>query len=131
MFKIFGREPIVILAGIQSVLAVIVSVPALGVSAETAAWILTALSAILGAVEAWTVRPFTVAAMTAAVRTTAVALVMFGFPITEELAGSLVALGTFVLGLLTANSVTPKSDPDPRFLRGQVIAGTVVGRHGG
>lgn len=128
MFKIFGREPIVILAGIQSVLAVVVSVPALGVSPETAAWILTALSAILGAVEAWTVRPFTVAAMTAAVRTTAVAFVMFGVMIPNGLDTALVTLGTFVLGLLTANSVTPKSDPDPKFLRGQVV--NVVSRHG-
>jgi hypothetical protein len=118
MFKILGREPIVWLTGAQSVLAVAVSIPALHISPETAAWIITAASLVLGAVEAWTVRPFTVAAMTAAVRTSATALVMFGVPISPELSGALVALGTFLLGLMTANSVTPKADPDPAFLRG-------------
>jgi hypothetical protein len=128
MFKVFGREPIVWLTGAQSVLAVIVSVPALGVSAETAAWVITAASAVLGALEAWSVRPFTVAAMTAAVRTTAAALILFGLPISPELGGALVAVGTFVLGLLTAGSVTPVADPDPAFTRGRPV--TMVGRHG-
>lgn len=130
MFKIFGREPIVILAGLQAVLAVVVSIPALGVSADTAAWIITAVSAVLAAVEAWLVRPWTVAVLTGAVRTTATALALFGLALPPELVGSLVALGTFVLGLLTANSVTPKSDPDPKFLRGRAGAVSAVGRHG-
>ena len=123
MFKIFGREPIVILAGLQAALAVVVSIPALGLSAEAAAWIITLASAVLGAVEAWTVRPFTVAAMTGAIRTTITALVLFGLPIPAELGGALIALGTFVLGLLTANSVTPKADPDPSFTRGMDAVG--------
>ncbi len=127
--KILGREPIVWLTGAQSVLAVVVSIPALGVSAETAAWVITLASLVLGALEAWSVRPFTVAAMTAAVRTTVTALVMFGLPISPELSGAMVALGTFVLGLLTANSVTPKAAPDPEFLRARERL-VVVGRHG-
>lgn len=126
MFKILGREPIVWLTGAQSVLAVVVSIPALGVSAETAAWTITVASAVLGALEAWSVRPFTVAAMTAAVRTTVTALLLFGLPISPELGGALVAVGTFVLGLLTANSVTPKAAPDPAFLRAREGAVRVV-----
>lgn len=120
MFKLFGREPIVWLTGLQAVLAVVVSIPALGVDAATAAWVITVASGVLGALEAWTVRPFTVAAMTVAVRTTATALVMFGLPVTPELAGAVVGVGTFLMGLLMSNSVTPKADPDPTFTRDHV-----------
>lgn len=123
MIKIFGREPIVWLTGLQAILAIAVSIPAFGIDAMTAAWIVTLASAILGAIEAWTVRPFTVAAMTVAVRTSAAALVMFGLPITPELAGALVAGGTFLLGILVSNAVTPKADPDPSFTRGLVGTG--------
>lgn len=117
MFKLFGREPVVWLTGLQAVLAVVVSVPALGLDAMTAAWIITAASAVLGALEAWAVRPFTVAAMTVAVRTTAAALVMFGLPVTPELAGAVVGVGTFIMGLIMSNAVTPKAAPDPTFTR--------------
>jgi hypothetical protein len=125
MIRIFGREPIVWLTGLQAILAVAVSIPAFGIDAMTAAWIVTLASAVLGAVEAWAVRPFTVAAMTVAVRTSAAALVMFGLPISPELAGAIVGAGTFLMGILVSNAVTPKADPDPSFLRG--LVGT--GRH--
>lgn len=125
MIRIFGREPIVWLTGLQAILAVAVSIPAFGIDATTAAWIVTLASALLGAVEAWAVRPFTVAAMTVAVRTSAAALVMFGLPITPELAGAIVGAGTFLMGILVSNAVTPKADPDPSFTR--ALMGT--GRH--
>lgn len=118
MFKILGREPIVWLTGIQAILAVVVSLPFVGLDATTAAWVVTLASAVLGAVEAWAVRPLTVAAMTVAVRTSAAAAVMFGLPITPELAGAVVGVGTFVMGVIMSNAVTPRVDPDPSFTRG-------------
>lgn len=115
--KILGREPVVILTGLQSVLAVAVSIPALHVSPELAAWLVTLASLVLGALEAAATRPFTVPVMTTLVRTVFAAVVMFGVVVPPALEGAVVALGTFVLGLLTANSVTPVADPDMSFMR--------------
>lgn len=126
MITIFGRQPVVYLTGLQAILAVVVSIPAIGVDAAMAAWIITLASALLGAVEAWAVRPFNVAAMTVAVRTSAAALVMFGLPIPPDTAGAIVGVGTFVMGLLMWNTVTPKVDPAPGFLTGAVV----TGKHG-
>ena len=120
-FTIFGREPVVILTGIQAVLAVAVSIPAFGVTPEMAAWVLTLTSLVLGAVEAAMTRPFTVPVMTTLVRTSLTAVAMFGLDIPTGLDSSLVGLGTFLLGLLTAQSVTPKADPDPSFLRAKSV----------
>jgi hypothetical protein len=120
--KIFGREPVVILTGLQSLLAVAVAIPALGVTPEVAAWVVTLASLVLGGVEAAMTRPFTVPVMTTLVRTVLAALVMFNVAIPAGLDGAMVALGTFVLGLTMSNSVTPKADPDPTFTRAQKAA---------
>lgn len=117
--KIFGREPVVILTGLQSLLAVAVAIPALGFTPDMAAWVVTLASLVLGGVEAAMTRPFTVPVMTTLVRTVLAALVMFNVAIPAGLDGALVALGTFVLGLTMSNSVTPKADPDPSFARAQ------------
>jgi len=110
----FKWEPVVWLAAIQSVLAVLVAIPAIGVSGDTAAWILTVTSAVFAAVEAWMVRPMTPAALTGAIRTALTALALFGLPVSESLAAALVGLGTMVLGLMVRNGVSPKE--------GQVLA---------
>jgi hypothetical protein len=105
----FKFEPVAWLAALQSVLAVLVAVPAFGVSGDTAAWVLTATSAVFAAIEAFMVRPITPAALTGAMRTAFTALALFGLPISESLAAALVALGTMVLGLMVRNGVEPKA----------------------
>ena len=115
--KIFGYYPAAIVAAVQSVLAVVVLLPGSPLSAEAAAWFITVLSAVAVAVEAWLVRPVTVAMLTGAVRTTITAVVLFGEPfgvsISEELSGAIVAAVTMVFGLLTHANGTPAIDPAP------------------
>lgn len=119
--KIFGYYPATIIAAVQAVLAVVVNLPASPLSADAAAWFVTGLSAVAVAAEAWTVRPMTVAVLTGAVRTTIAAVLMFGepfgFTISPELSGAIVAAVIMVFGLLTHANGTPAIDPKPGFLR--------------
>lgn len=119
MIKIFGREPVYWLSGLTALLAVLVAIP--GVNAyltpDAAAWVVTVGTALLGAWEAWSVRPFTVSVMTNAVKTTLAAVVMFGLPIPDGLDAALVALGTFIIGTLMTPDVTPRAFPDLAWLR--------------
>lgn len=119
--RIFGYYPAAIIAAVQSVLAVVVNIPASPLTPTQAAWFITALSAVAIAAEAWTVRPVTVAVLTGAVRTTIAAVLLLGQPfgvtISEELSGAIVAAVIMVFGLLTHANGTPAIDPKPGFLR--------------
>jgi hypothetical protein len=119
--KLFGYYPATIIAAVQSVLAVVVLLPASPLSGDQAAWFITILSAVAVAFEAWMIRPITVATLTGAVRTTIVAVVLLGQPfgvtISEELSGAIVAAVIMVFGLLTHANGTPAFDPKPGFLR--------------
>jgi hypothetical protein len=118
--KIFGREPVVWLGAISAILAVLVTVPAVGLTEEAAGWIMVIVSGVFAAVEAAMTRPFVVTALTGAVRTVLVGAMFFGLPISEETAGMLVAAMNAVLMLVLANSVTPAADPAPGFVRAAV-----------
>ncbi len=124
--KIFGYYPAAILAALTAVLAVVTNLPGVPLSGETAAWIVTVASALFTALEAWTVRPVTVPMLSGAVRTTIAAAVLFGVPIDDTLAGSIVAAVAMIFGLLTHNAGTPAIDPAPGFLRPKVVQGTAV-----
>lgn len=119
--RIFGYYPAALIAAVQSVLAVVVLLPGSPLSAVQAAWFITGLSAVAVAVEAWTIRPVTVAMLTGAVRTTIAAVVLFGEPfgvaVSDEMTGAIVAAVTMVFGLLTHANGTPALDPKPGFLR--------------
>ena len=117
--KIFGREPVVWLGAISAVLAVLVTVPAVGLSADAASWVMVIVSGVFAGVEAVMTRPFVVTALTGAVRTILTGLVFFGLPLTEETSGAVVAALNMVLALVLANSVTPAADPAPGFVRAQ------------
>lgn len=114
--KIFGRHPIVWLTAIQSALALAVATPFINLDPNVAAWLLTVTSAILAAVEAFAVRPMTPAALAGAIRTLLTAVVLFGFPVTEDFATALVGFATLVYGFLVVPTVTPAADPDRAFL---------------
>lgn len=123
--KIFGREPVFWLSGVQALLAIAVAFPVLGITPDVAAWVVTVATAVLAAAEAWLVRPFTVGVMTAATKASLAALVMFGLPIPTGLDAALVALGTFVMGVLMAPNVTPAAAPDRAWLAARTGNGLV------
>lgn len=117
--KLFGREPVVWLGAISACLAVLVTIPAVHLTAEAAGWIMVIVSGVFAAGEAILTRPFVVTALTGAVRTILTGVMFFGLPISEETAGMLVAALNAVLMLVLANSVTPAADPAPGFVRAQ------------
>ncbi|MER7126732.1 hypothetical protein [Micrococcus luteus] len=135
--KIFGREPVVWLGAISAVLAVLVTIPAVGLTADAASWIMMIVSGVFAGVEAVMTRPFMVTALTGAVRTVLTGLVFFGLPLGEETSGAIVAALNMVLALVLANSVTPAADPAPGFVRASGTgatdgtAGYHPGMHGG
>lgn len=120
--KIFGRQPIEILTGLQALMAFLMVTPYVNtyVSPEFAAWFLTVTSAVFGVLEAFSVRPMTPALMAAAVRTVLTAAALFGVVVSEEFSLALVGLATYVWGKLTYNQVTPSADPAPGFVTGAV-----------
>lgn len=114
--KIFGRYPLIWLAAIQSILAVLVTLPVLGVSQTVATGILVVLSGGFAVWEAVTARPFVIPALVGAMRTVLVGLAGFGLVLPEAtLAAVLIAL-TNVLALVTQPNTTPTVDPAPRFI---------------
>lgn len=129
--KIFGREPVVWLGAISAILAVLVTIPAVGLSTEAAGWIMVIVSGVFAAAEAVMTRPFVVSALTGSVRTVLTAFMFFGLPISEETAGMAVGAMNAVLMLVLANSVTPAADPAPGFLRDHGAARPGHGVHAG
>lgn len=121
-FTIFGREPVVWLGALQAVLAVLVTLPAFGVTADVAGWVIVGVSGVFAIVEAAMARPVVVAALAGGVRTVLTAAVFFGLPLPEQTSAALVAAFTFVLGMVLSNSVTPTADPDPAFARAKGIS---------
>ncbi len=115
--KILGREPVVWLGAIAACLAVVVTIPEVGLSAEAAGWIMTIVSGVFAAAEAIMTKPFVVTALTGAVRTILTGFMFFNLPISEETSGMLVGAMNAVLMLVLANSVTPAADPAPGFVR--------------
>lgn len=113
---IFGRSPAVWLAAIQSVLAILVTLPALGFGEDLAAAVMVVVSALVAVAEAIMARPFVVSALTGAVRTLLVGLVAFGLPLSEATTGALVAALAMVLALVMQPNTTPTGDPAPGFL---------------
>lgn len=107
----FKWEPVLWLAFLQSLLALLVALPRFSLDPAVAAWLLTATSAVFAAVEAWMVRPFTPAALSGAIRTALTAFAVFGWLPTEEFSTALVAFGTMIYGLLVRGSVEPKAGP--------------------
>ncbi|MEV4246947.1 hypothetical protein AB0J63_26485 [Streptosporangium canum] len=117
--KILGREPVVWLGAIAACLAVIVTIPEVGLTAEAAGWIMTIISGLFALAEAIMTRPIVVTALTGAVRTILTGAMFFKLGISEETAGMLVGALNAVLMLVLANSVTPAADPAPGFVRAQ------------
>jgi hypothetical protein len=115
---LFGRTPAMWLGALTALLAVLTSLPFaadLGLTGDAAAWVVTVASALFTVYEAWTVRPWSVPMLSGALRTTIAAVVLFGVPISDELAGSVVAFASVVMAMLVTANGTPTADPAPGF----------------
>lgn len=129
MIKIFGREPVYWLSGLQALFAVLVTLPVINqvVTPEFTSWVIMVGTAVLAAWEAWAVRPLSVAAMTNAVKVTLTAVVLFGFQLPPGLEAALIAMGTFIIGSLMTTDVTPRAFPDMAWLERRELTGGSTG----
>ncbi|MFF4417113.1 hypothetical protein ACFYY8_31720 [Streptosporangium sp. NPDC001559] len=108
---IFGQEPAVILYVINALVAFLVTIPAVGLTEESAGWVMTIASGIVALLVAVLTRPWVVSALTGALSTILTGLASFGFPITEQQSAAAVILVSAVLGLVLRANVTPKNGP--------------------
>lgn len=107
--KIFGREPAVILYVFNAIVAFLVTLPAIGLTEESAGWVMTIATGAVALLVAMLTRPFVVSALTGAMTTVFAGLASFGLPLTEQQAGAFVFLVSAVLGLLLRSNVSPNA----------------------
>jgi hypothetical protein len=107
-FKLLGRDPSAILYGVQAVLAALVSFGVFGLTADSAAWVLTITSGVFALITAVVTRPVAVSLVTGAIKTMLTGAVAFGLPLTEAQMGAGISALTIVLGLLLYGNVSPK-----------------------
>lgn len=110
---IAGREPSLLIGVIASTLSVVVGFQFDWLTAEQAALIVVALNAVLGAINAVSVRPIPPAAFTYAVGAVAALVAAYGFDVGQETVGALNGLVISVLIFLTRGQVTPNASPRP------------------
>lgn len=112
---LFGRSPLVWLAALQSVLAFLLTLPALGLTQPVAAAIMVVASGLFTGWEAIVTRPFVITALTGAVRTILVAVAGFGIVLPEATLTAFVSGLAVVLALILQPNTTPTGDPAPEF----------------
>ncbi|GAA4718380.1 hypothetical protein [Phytohabitans rumicis] len=123
-FKIFGREPTLVIGVIAAVLSILVCFNLDFLSAKQAALIVVALNALLGALNALAVRPIPPAAVTYFVGAVAALLAAYGLDVTQEQVGAVNGAFIAILMFLTRGQVTPVADPRP--VDGVIPAGVTV-----
>lgn len=109
--RIFGREPTVILQTVSALLAIVVTFQMEWLTADQQVAIVAFLSAVLGAINAASVRPVAPAAFIAVATTGAALLTGYGLDLRPELVGSITAAVPVLLTLLTRVQVTPIESP--------------------
>lgn len=107
-FKIFGREPALIVAVIASSLSLVVSFRVDWLTAEQASLWILAINAVLGAVAAALTRPIAPAAFTYLVGTGATLAAAYGFNVGQETLAAVNGLVVTGLALLMRGQVTPQ-----------------------
>jgi hypothetical protein len=112
-FKIFGREPTLVIGVIASILSILVCFNLDFLSAKQAALIVVALNAILGFINALAVRPIPPAAVTYLVGAIATLLAAYGLEVSQEQVGAINGAFIAILMFLTRGQVTPVADPRP------------------
>lgn len=104
---IWGREPALWLATISASLSLAVTLGAPGLSAEQAALIVAAITAVFGAWKAATVRPVAPAVFTTLVTAIAALVTGYGFAVSSETVGAVQAIVVTGLALLLRQQVSP------------------------
>ena len=113
--RIFGHEPAVWLYVINAIVAFLVTIPAVGLTAETSGYVMTIASGVVALVSAILTRPWVVSALTGALATILAGLASFGLPLTEQQSGAFVFLVSAVLGLLLRSNVSPAATAGPAY----------------
>lgn len=109
--RIFGREPTVVIQSLAALLSIAVAFKVPGLSAEQAGLIIAAIYAVLGAVNAYTVRPVTPAAFISAVGAVTALTAAYGLSFTQEQVGSISSAIVAMIVLLTRSQVSPVNYP--------------------
>jgi len=110
--KIFGREPAVWLYVINAIVAFLATIPAVGLTEESAGWVMTIASGVVALLVALLTRPFVVSALTGALSTILTGMASFGLPMTEQQTGAFVIMVSAVLGLVLRSNVSPAPATD-------------------
>lgn len=105
--RIFGYEPAVWLYVINALVAFLVTIPAVGLTAETSGYVMTIANGAVALMVAFLTRPWVVSALTGALSTILTGLASFGLPLTEQQTGAFVVLTSAVLGLVLRANVSP------------------------
>jgi hypothetical protein len=109
--KVFGREPTLVLQAISALLGIGVAMSLPNLSAEQAGLIIAALSAGIGAVNAFMVRPVAPTAFVGLVGAGAALLAAYGLDVSQPVVGSISAATIAVMGLLARQQVAPVDGP--------------------
>lgn len=112
-FRIFGREPVVVLNTLSAVLGLVVALGFTGLTQEMAGGIVGVASAILGAVAAAMTRPIAPQAFTTVVAAGAALVATFGYEVDPGVVAGINASVLAVLTLLTRVQVSPSNPNAP------------------
>lgn len=110
-FKIFGREPALVVAVIAAALSVVVSFGWPGLTAEQAGLWIVAVNAGLGVVTAILTRPIAPAAFTYFIGSAATLVAAYGFSVPQATLAAVNGLVVAVLVLLMRGQVSPQASP--------------------
>ncbi len=111
--RIAGREPTLVIGVIASALSLLVGFGFDWLTAEQAALVVVVLNAVLGVVNAISVRPIAPAAFTYLVGAVATLAAAYGLNVGQEVVGAINGLVLSILMFLTRGQVTPTSRPRP------------------
>jgi hypothetical protein len=111
--KIFGREPSLVIATVASLLSLVAGFGLDWLTPGQAAAVVVVLNAVLGAWNAWAVRPVSPAAFTYLAGAVAALVAAYGVHVSQSMVGSVNALVLAALALVLRGNVTPAADPAP------------------
>ncbi|MGI5286655.1 hypothetical protein ACQEVF_25405 [Nonomuraea polychroma] len=112
--RIFGYEPAMILYVINAAVAFLVTIPQVGLTEESAGYVMTIANGLIALVVAVLTRPWVVSALTGALSTILTGMASFGLPLSEQQTGAFVFMVSAVLGLLLRANVSPApAKPSP------------------
>lgn len=113
MRSLFGREPSLWITAIGTALSLVAGFGLDWLTPGQAALVVVVLNAVLGAWNAWAVRPMAPAAFTYLVGAVAALVAAYGVHVTQSQVGLVNGALLAVLALLLRGNVTPEADPRP------------------